>query len=338
MSGVAGYRFHGLAVSSEVGGTADPVEALLGPFRDGAAAAAPELRIALRPAEAGALAVAAPPHAPFRHGDAWVAPGDAPGTLVVASPRAALTVLPGGAELRGAFAPPADADALDALAHVELFLAFALALRPRGLVHLHAATLVAPSGAVIVAAGTGGCGKSTLATALVAAGCAYLGDDVVFAERRAGALRLLGFPRAFHLAEASARAVPATLAGIVPELRTSAGKHRVDAGAAFPGAARAEAGAPAVVLFPEIVDAAATTSEALDRADALGRLLAASLFATTRLGTAAQRALLADAVAGAAPRRVRLGRDLLQDASGTALRLLGSWSGAPGPATATRAR
>jgi hypothetical protein len=251
-----------------------------------------------------------------------VGPGAQPGALAISSPRAALEVRLDGAALRGAYAPPSDGRALELLANVELFVALTLALHARGLFHLHAAALVAPGGDVLAVAGTASCGKSTLATALVAAGSAYLGDDVVFLGRREGAVRLLGFPRPFHLAEASARAVPATLAPLLGSEPSFAGKRWLDPGAVFPGAARAEAAAPTALLFPEIAAVDATRVEPLGPAEALGALLASSLFATTRLGGAAQRALLAE-VAGAAPAwRVILGRDLLADAPGTAGRLL----------------
>lgn len=319
MSALAVYRFHGLVVRAEGAWRPDPVEALLAPFKDAYGGAA-DLVLAIHPTPS--LAPPQPADAPpaFVHGDvrAW---RDGAGALRVESPRAALAVHSGGARVEGAFVPPADAGALDLLAHVEVFLAFAAALHARGIVHLHAASLVASGGAPLLVPGTGGCGKSTLATALVAAGHAYLGDDVVFVARRDGGLRLLGFPRAFHLAERSASAVPATLPHLAAGGATSAGKRRLDAAEAFPGAARAEAGAPAVILFPDIVDAESSRLEPLDPAEALARLLASSLFAATRLGSPAQRALLADVAGGAPAYAARLGRDLLREAVPTAARL-----------------
>lgn len=323
---MAGYRLHGVALAA---GRVerDPVEALLRPFRDDGAERAPDLVVALVPA---------PPRRPgaggrelFRQGDVVVRGEPGAATLAVESPRAALAVRTDGSRIDGTFLPPADDDALDALAHVELFVALAVALRPRGLFHLHAAATIAPSGEPVLVAGTGGAGKSTLATALVAAGHAFLGDDVAFVARRGGAPRLLGFPRAFHLSDGSARAVPATLPHVSAAGRTLAGKRRVDARAAFPGAARAEAGAPALLLFPEVVDAEATRAEPLLAAEALGGLLASSLFATTALGSGAQRALLAELAGSARSYRVLLGRDLLSDAVGTAARLSAALTATP---------
>jgi hypothetical protein len=320
------YRLHGLAVASWAAPGPDPVDALLAPFRDVAAAMAPpDLAILVRPwTEPPRAAAPGAPEAPapaFTHGDLAVAPSSSHGTLAVTSPRAALEVDPGGTAVRGRYAPPADARALELLANVDLFVALTLALHARGLFHLHAAALVAPSGASLAVAGTASCGKSTLAAALVAAGCAYLGDDVALATRRGDAVRLLAFPRPFHLAEASARAVPAAGARLLAGEPAFAGKRWLDPAAAFPGAARLDAPAPAALLFPEIVDAEVSAVEPLSAAEGLGRLLASSLFAMTRLGTTAQRALLADVAAGARPYAVRLGRDLLRDAVGTAARI-----------------
>jgi hypothetical protein len=318
VSGVPGYRLQRVAISSEAVAGPDPVELLLGPLRDDSAAARPDLVVAVHPsAQVGAPAAAG---VLFRHGDVVVAPEA--GALAVRSPRASFSVALDGSGLRGTYAPPADRQALELLANVELFVALTSALHARGLYHLHAAALVAPAGEVLLVAGTASCGKSTLATALVAAGCAYLGDDVVFVTRGEGGVSLAGFPRAFHLAEASARAVPATLSHVLAGAPTYAGKRWLDPGAAFPGAARRSAGAPALLLFPEIVDTGTTRAAPLERAEALGRLLASSLFAMTRLGSPAQRALLAEVVAGASPHGVQLGRDLLRDAIGAAARLL----------------
>lgn len=315
---MAGYCFHGLAIRTDAAHGADPVDALLGPFRDDTADPA-ALVVALEATPALPAAAGSPGATPsFVHGDVSVSRDVAGEAVRVESPRASLVVAPGGSRIDGLFVSPIDADALDALAHVELFLALVAALHLRGLFHLHAAAIVAPSGEPVLVAGTGGCGKSTLATALVAGGFTYLGDDVVFAARVGRGVRLLGFPRAFHLAHRSVQAVPAVVPHLAVRGRTAAGKRRLDAAKAFPGAARAEAGAPAVLLFPEIVDAAVTRAEPLAPADALARLLASSLFATTRLGSPAQRALLADVVGGARAWAVLLGRDLLVDAAATA--------------------
>jgi hypothetical protein len=168
---------------------------------------------------------------------------------------------------------------------------------------------------VILIAGTGGSGKSTLTAALVAAGHGYLGDDVVLVGP-GGAL--LAFPRPFHLSPASARAVGVE-AG---PPRPGTGKGDLDASAAFPGRFRWFALAPTLLLLPCIVPQPASALTPASGADGLGALLSLSAFAATSLpGAAEQRARLAALVDGARTLRVALGRDLLDDAAGTVARL-----------------
>ena len=58
-----------------------------------------------------------------------------------------------------------------------------LVLRARGLYHVHAAGVVAPDGRAWLLAGESGCGKSTIAYALMRAGWRVLGEDGVLLQR-----------------------------------------------------------------------------------------------------------------------------------------------------------
>ena len=206
-----------------------------------------------------------------------------------------------------------------ALVHVHLFLAFAAALRLRGRYHLHAACTVAPGGGAVLIGGHGRSGKSTLASALIAGGHAYLGDDVLFLDGEAH--RLLAFPRPFHLGAAAAGALPG-LGAHLEGPYSHAGKQALDARAAFPGQERVATGLPRRLLFPRIGDAATTTLEPLAPVEAVADLVESSAFVAARLPGHARHLAALAALADAAPAwRVTLGRDLLEDAVGTAQRV-----------------
>jgi hypothetical protein len=203
-----------------------------------------------------------------------------------------------------------------ALPHVHLFLAFAAALRLRGRYHLHAACTVAPGTGGLLIAGQGGSGKSTLCAALVASGHAYLGDDVVFVDGATG--RLQAFPRTFHLGPSAVLAIPGASSHLGGRYSTTE-KQAFDPRAAFPGREVSEAGPPRALLFPRVGEAAITTLEAIAPVEATARLIESSAFVASRLpGHRAHLAALAALADGATAWRVVLGRDLLEDAEGTA--------------------
>jgi hypothetical protein len=289
---------------------ADPGSLLLAGFPPAEDWRRPALVIAVEPAT-DALPPATGP-ALLEHGDVTVHPEA--GAMLVVGPQARVRVSERGDRIEGWLTPAAAAQPRE-VAEIELMVALTLALRRHGLFHLHAAATVSPAGQVVLIAGTGGAGKSTLTAALVASGHGYLGDDVVLLGP-GGAL--LAFPRPFHLSPASARAV-GVAAG---PLRAATGKGDVDAGTAFPGRFRWFAPAPALVLLPRIGSAATTVLEPATPAEALGALLSLSAFAASSLPAAVgQRARLAEVVDGARPVRVVLGRDLLDDAAGTVARI-----------------
>ncbi|HUL59757.1 MAG TPA: hypothetical protein VLU43_10800 [Anaeromyxobacteraceae bacterium] len=294
---------------------ADLFEAVAAVPDDGAAA---DLEIDTRLAPEGwALASRRP--AEISHGGVEYHP-EPDGGVTVVGRQARLRVDPAGARIDALVSPEA-AGAPWEYAQVHLFAALAAALRARGRYHLHAATVISPTGRVVLAAGLGGAGKSTLAAAFVLAGHAYLGDDAVFVERREGAVRLLAFPRSFHLADGSARALLGTP---VPARGPAPPSHRlrVDPRLLFPGRERAEAEAPHAILLPRVAGIPATAVERLSSAEALGGLLESSAFVVARgPAAAAHVACLAAMADGARAWRVHLGRDLLDAPAAAARRI-----------------
>jgi hypothetical protein len=151
-----------------------------------------------------------------------------------------------------------------------VYTALLLALRSQRWFELHAAA-VQPAGFTLVIVGDSGSGKSTLATALLEAGCGYLGDDrVLVREGAEGRLELLSFPAAFRLTEQTAAAFPR----LAPWLHGSRHKRELDLRGACPGRHVPRATAPYFVLFPERAPRTALTP--LAKADALAALVAQS--------------------------------------------------------------
>jgi len=328
---------HGLVVETRCEAGEDPAELLLGLLPEAPAGAAVGLVIetVIAPGE-----LDAPGDAAFTLGDVVMRAGE--GGVSVAYPGACLRLPPhpgplprwgrgeegirsldpiAPSRLRISLSAPLHGPAAWAFSQIPLLVALLAVLRPRGLHHLHAAALVTPDGRSLLVAGDAGAGKSTLATALVLAGCAYLGDDVVLVG--AGP-RLLAFPRAFHLSDTSTPLVPGAAAADTLR-RTLGGKRALDPRALFPGRERRDAPAPAALLFPVVTGRPETTLRAIPKAEALGRLVESSaLVAVKALPGAREHLALLGAVAdGARTFGADLGRDLLAKAGPTAARVLG---------------
>jgi hypothetical protein len=156
-------------------------------------------------------------------------------------------------------------------AHVMLLVALVVALRWRGLFHLHAGALVAPDGRGILVAGGAGAGKSTLTLALLEAGCASLGDDAVFLSSRAGDAAVMALPRPFHVAPRTAAAFP-RVGALVSDLLPTGEKRRLDPRLAWPGRERASMALPLLLLLPIVSGAATTVARPLSSAEAMGAL------------------------------------------------------------------
>ncbi len=149
------------------------------------------------------------------------------------------------------------------------YTALLVALRALGVYELHAAAVQA-SGFSIVIIGDSGAGKTTMATALIEAGCGYLGDDRVLLRRRGGALELLSFPVAFRLTETTACAFPR----LKLWLRAGRAKQELDLRGAFPGQHVPLASGPCFVLFP--MRAHETAFVPVPAREALARIMAQS--------------------------------------------------------------
>jgi hypothetical protein len=316
-------HLHGLVVETRCEAGEDPGALLLGllPRAPEAGAAGLLLETALA-GSAAELRIEGPVAFRLREVELRVDPEGA----VVTSPGAAIRIswarhpLPGPDRISVRLLAPLAGDAAWAFAQVPLLIALLAALRPRGLHHLHAAALSAPDGRSLLVAGDAGCGKSTLAAALVLAGCGYLGDDVVLLARPP---RLLSLPRAFHLSDRSAALVPGAAAA--EARRTLAGKRAVDPRALFPGRELREAPAPSALVFPRVVDRPDTVLRPMARVEALGRLVESSALAAVGAlpGVREHLALLGEVADGAPAFQAELGRDLLLHAAHTGGRLLG---------------
>jgi hypothetical protein len=299
---------HGVHVSVTGSLPAGLLAELLDGFPEGERARRPDLVISLEPAADVALGGGRPL---FFHGSVRAAEHE--GALLVTDGHSSARVAPGGGRIELSVAPTSLRDR-HAFEHVLALIAVVLALRHRGLFHLHAAALVRSDGRSVLVVGQGGSGKSTLAlTLLEHSGLRYLGDDTVLLASRGNGVTVVAWPRDFHVADETAAAFP-RLAALLGPGDAPAGKRRLDPRRAFPGRERMEAGAPALVLVPVLAGGRQTTFAAVSAAEAMGALIESSaLVAIEGLpGAAEQLALQARALRDATCLRVRLGADALE--------------------------
>ena len=314
-------RLHDVTITWSIEGLAfDPLAellAMLEPATDDGGEGA--LHVALRPARPGA---AADPReegwAPsFFHGIVQAYRGEG-GFLLW--DRASRALIPsGGGAVEAEIAAP-EREIEPGSAGAMLQIALALALRARGLFHLHAAALVHGSGATgatgagVVVVGGSGAGKTTTTLALLEAGAAYLGDDALFLE--ASPLKLLAFPRAFHLGAATLAAFP-RLEAIAGAPNRRGDKRPVDPRRAYPGRHLPLLAGVSLALFPSIAAPVRELTELvpLARAEAFGHLLASSaaLVIEGLPGREENLALLGALLGAARCFELRLGRDALTD-------------------------
>lgn len=280
---------------------------LLGGFPAGDPAREPDLAISLDPAGDAPAGGGRPL---FFHGSVRAAELD--GAVVLTDGHSTARVAPGGDRIELSVAPASLRDS-HTFEHVLALIAVVLALRHRGLFHVHAAALVRADGRSVLVVGPAGSGKSTLALALLEhGGLDYLGDDTVLLAAREDGIAVLAWPRDFHVADRTAAAFP-RLAALLGETYAPAGKRTLDARRAFAGRDRQVATAPAVLLIPELSGEPATTVEPVSAADAMGALIESSALVVIEglPGAAAQLDILARSLAAARCLRVRLGTDLL---------------------------
>ncbi|BDG05659.1 hypothetical protein [Anaeromyxobacter oryzae] len=210
----------------------------------------------------------------------------------------------------------------DGVSELAVLVAVVVALRHHGLFHLHAAALEGGDGPRVLVVGTSGAGKTTLALALAAAGLTPLGDDAVLLTRRGGPLRVVGFPRPFHVGARTAAAFPA----LAPHLGAPGreGKRPLDARAALGAHPSGAMRSPDLLLLPEITADDETQVEPAGSAEAFGALLeSGALLVADGMPEVAEHLAVLRAVAdGARTVRVRLGGDVLSAPAACARRLL----------------
>ncbi len=299
---------HGVRVAVTGSLPASLLGELLGGFPEGDPAREPDLTISLDPA-AGPPAGGGRPL--FFHGNVRVS--ELEGWLVATDGHSTARVAPGGGRIELAVATASLGDR-HAFEHLLALIAVVLALRHRGLFHMHAAGLVRADGRAVLVVGPGGSGKSTLALALLEhGGLDYLGDDTVLLASRPEGVAILAWPRDFHLTDQTTAAFP-RVAALLAEGHAPAGKRKLDPCHAFPGRRRLTADAPALVLVPELTGGPVTAAGPIAAAEAMGALIESSaLVAIDGLaGAADQMAVLGQSLRDARCFRVRLGTDLLE--------------------------
>lgn len=303
-------HLHGVRIDWTCEGTVDLVRQLGMDEGIGAEDGRGEIAISMRPAPPSAAEdPALEGHPPaFFHGivQAYRAGG---GFLLW--DRASRILVPAGGASIEALVAPTDLEVVPGSSRAALEIALSLALREKGLFHLHAAAVESASGLGVLVVGGSGAGKTTATIALIEAGYAFLGDDALLLTE--GPV-LCAFPRPFHLG-------PATLAAF-PRLGALAGgtsghgdKRDLDPRLAFPGRRKATMSPPALVLHPRVEPDAKTRLAKIAPADALGNLIASSagIVIDGAVRREEQMALLGKVAVGARHFEIRMGRDLLGD-------------------------
>lgn len=317
-------RLHGVRITAAPGPSEELFRALLDLLAPDGGDGPPDLEIAVGaserpvPAEAGGRGI-------FVHGSlrGW----EQDGAVRVADGASAVVISADGRRLTGAVYAPAGG--VRFFEHELLAMAVAIALRSHGLYHVHGATLVAPDGTAVLVPGAGGAGKTTLTLALAAAGFTPVSDDLCFLARSGGAPVLVPVPRAFHVAERTARAFPALgplLGGPV-----ASGKRELDPRRAFPGARPVTLPSPAALLFPRVGGPESTVG-ARPAEEAFEAFLGSSALGVVDAmpGAREHLALLGEILRGARALDVRLGADLFRETGRVAARIAAAVTGGPG--------
>jgi hypothetical protein len=161
----------------------------------------------------------------------------------------------------------------EALARL-IFNAAATALRRCGLYELHAAGLVAPKGAGLLAVGPSGSGKSTIATQLAAAGWRYLSDDTLLLSSDGGEVSARALRRVFAVAEPTL--ATGVIGGFEARLEEPAPfdplKRRFEPQEVFPGGFAASC-VPRVLVFPSVSGGRESRARRLTQAETMSRLI-----------------------------------------------------------------
>jgi hypothetical protein len=162
-------------------------------------------------------------------------------------------------------------------------------LRRRGLFGVHAASVEREGQSVVIAGGSG-VGKSTLALSLTLHGFSFMGDDLVFADRRSGALRVGALCEELDVTAWTAANVLGLDAAATPA-DEGWPKYRVSPETIFGDRIAIEA-APALVLFPNVAQGErGSRAMPVPSGDALGRL-APDILLTNRAAVSAHLSAL----------------------------------------------
>jgi hypothetical protein len=302
-------HLHGVLLDWTCEGTADLVAELGMHEGLGAEGGRGEIAIAMREAASSAREdPALEGHAPvFFHGivQAYRAGG---GGFLLWDRASRVFVSAGGSRIE-ALVAPSDREVVRGSARAALEIALSLALREKGLFHLHAAAVTNAAGKGVLVVGGSGAGKTTATLALVESGWAFLGDDALLVTE--GPL-LCAFPRPFHIGPATLAAFP-RLGPLAGQTTGHGDKRDLDPRIAFPDRRKATMGPPRVVLHPRVEPDEKTALSPIAPAEGLGNLIASS--AGIVIDGVARReeqmALIGKIAAGARHFELRMGRDLL---------------------------
>jgi hypothetical protein len=196
-----------------------------------------------------------------------------------------------------------------------VFMTLMLALRGRGIYHLHTAAVVSPQQRLTLICGGQRAGKTTLTTALGLAGWQPISDDgVVLRAAAQGALELQAFQRDFHVAAVLLQQWPA-----LSDIHVQYFYHDracLDGLTFFRSQPLADATFRQVqcVLFPEITGEKESSLEPLSPGEALRRLIQQSMFFPLESEhTQTQLTLLTTLVKEASCYRLKAGTDVWEN-------------------------
>ncbi len=196
-----------------------------------------------------------------------------------------------------------------------VFMTLMLALRGRGVYHLHTAAVLSPEQRLTLICGGQRAGKTTLTTALGVAGWHPISDDgMVLRATAQGTAELQAFKRDFHLAAALLQQWEALRKVEVRYFYHD--RACVDGLTLFQTAPFSEATFTQVdrVLFPEITGEKQSRLEPLSKSEALRHLIGQSMFFPLgREHTQTQLALLTALVKEASLYRLRAGTDIWEN-------------------------
>jgi hypothetical protein len=199
--------------------------------------------------------------------------------------------------------------------------ALLVALRSLGVFTIHAAAVSSGEQALLLV-GESGAGKSTTATAMVNAGCRYLGDDGVLIRQRQDDIELLPFWPSFRLTDQSL----ASFEALRPHSIKLPGdeKWRLDTLAAFPDRYLSHWLGPKIVLFLGRTAGHCSSLQPITQAEAAGLLIAQSHVLSLECHPDPRRHLdlLAQLVSVAHLARLELGTEWLAEPVAAAQRLL----------------